>query len=86
MEYLTSHLIASIELVNVCAAPRTRARAFVDQIERFLLIGGSLLKNTGLVLRTRLPLVEGDLANKTIADFAHTAGEDVPVIFGVDGS
>lgn len=86
MDYLTSHVIASVEFMNVCATPWTRAGAFVDQIERSLLVGSSLFKDTSLVLRTRLPLVKGDLANKTVASFAHAAGENVAIVFGEVGS
>lgn len=83
---LTSHVIASIDLVNVRTAPRTRARAFMDQVERLLLVGTALLKNTILVLCARLAFVERDLAMKTIAGFAHTAGENVAIVFGEVGS
>ena len=84
MSYLTSHVIASIGLVNVGAAPWTRVRVFTNQVKRLLLVGTSLL-DTGLILRARLALVEWDLADKTVAGFAHAARENVAIVFGEVG-
>ena len=77
MGYLTSHVVASMGLVDVSAAPGTRARAFMNEIERLLLVGTPLLEDMCLILCARLSLVEWDLANKTVAGFAHAAGENV---------
>jgi hypothetical protein len=86
MGYLTSHVVASMGLVDVSAAPGTRARAFMNEIERLLLVGTPLLEDMCLILCARLSLVEWDLANKTVAGFAHAAGENVAIIFGEVGS
>jgi hypothetical protein len=50
-----------------------------------LLVDTSLLEDTGLILRARLALVEWDLADKTVAGFAHAARENVAIIFGEVG-
>lgn len=73
-------------LVDISAAPRTRARAFMNEIERLLLVGTSLLEDTSLVSRARLALVEWELANKAVAGFAHAAGENIAIVLGEVGS
>ena len=85
MSYLTGHVIASMGLVNVGAAPWTLARVFTNQVKRLLLVDTSLLEDTGLLLRARLALVEWDLADKTVAGFAPAARENVAIIFGEVG-
>lgn len=85
MKYLTSHVITSITLVDVSAASWTRARMFMDQIERLLLVDSSLLEDTSLILRADLALVKWNLTSETVAGFAHSAGENVAIVFGEVG-
>ena len=84
---LTGHMVTAGEFVdvNTTSWARTRTRDLLDGFERLFFVLGAAF-GIGLILVAGLFLVKRHFSDQTVTGFAHLAGENVAVVFGVNGS